>query len=372
MSSRFRCCPCAFHEEVDEEPPRRSGVLTKQGDSGRRRWVDRLFILDDRRFLYREGESADGPVRQATELTPSCTAEIAVDEEGVSILVLSVPHADLQWRMRARGGLPELRAWQTALLRAIRPRWADQLECNCCQGRFSVLRWRHHCRRCGFCVCAACSTRVSSLRTLGYDEPTTLCSLCAISADGDGRGGGALAKLPPHAITLRIAPPGQRAGARDDSAREPLLPRDVALSPGGGGGGPTAALAAAASALSSLLPAGAQRQLAHAAERPPAQTHAERIRIKYGIGAAGAQSNAAAHAADRRSGSAELAAVPVPQQPARGAESHLCVICLEADAVIAALPCGHRALCARDSQALGLRSPCPVCRQTIEQFQRIY
>lgn len=348
-----RCCPWAYHEEVDEEPPHKSGVLNKQGDSGRRRWVERYFVLDDRRFLYREGDSADGPVRQATELTPSCTVEITLDEE----LVVTVPHADLVWRLRARTGLPELRAWQAALMRAIRPRWVDHRECNCCQRRFSLLRWRHHCRRCGFCVCAACSTQAPALPSLGYDEPTTLCSLCAVRDTDEG---GSSAKLPPNAITLRIAPAGQRSGAFGEGAREPLISRE---SPGGA----TAALAAAASAFGSLLPA-APRQSSEAGG-PPAQTHAERIRIKYGVGSAGARTTDAAGRPASRCGVAELTAVP---STTAHAADNLCCICLSAEAVIAALPCGHRALCVADSQALGLRSPCPVCRQTIQQFQRIY
>lgn len=358
MSSLWAaCCPWfARHEEVDEAPPRKAGLLTKQGDSGRRRWVDRHFALDDRRFLYREGESADGPVRQAAELTPACTVELTVDEE----LVVSIPHADLVWRLRARGGLPELRAWQTALVRAIRPRWADQRECNCCQRRFGPLRWRHHCRRCGFCVCAACSAQAAPLPSLGYDEPTTLCSLC-LAREADG--GSPAAKLPPNAITLRIAPGGQRAAALGGSACDPLLARDAP--PAGHG-----ALAAAASAFGSLLPA-AQRQPGHAAGDQPVQTHAERIRVKYGIGGAGPRGTDAGGRARERAGAAELTAVP-DRQPAAAAENNVCCVCLSAEAVIAALPCGHRCLCAADAQAVGLRSPCPVCRQTIQQFQRIY
>ena len=351
MSSLWaHCCPCAFHEEVDDDPPSKVGVLTKQGDSGRRRWVDRYFVLDDRRFLYREGESADSPARQALELTPACTAEIAVDEEGVSVLVVTIPHADLIWRMRGRGGLPELRAWQTTLLRAIRPRWADTAECNVCQARFNLLRWRHHCRRCGFCVCVGCSTH-GTLGSLGYDDPTTVCTLCGEAAR---RKAGADAKPPPNAIRLRL---GQPAGSLFGDSREPLLGREPI--------GSTSALAAAASAFGAILAQPHDRP----AERPP-QTHAERIRIKYGCGGAragGADASAPARAGKESAPTRELGAAE--QEP--GADK-LCVVCLEAEAVVAPLPCGHRCLCVADSQKLGLRSACPVCRQLVQQFQRIY
>ncbi|KAJ1619987.1 hypothetical protein T492DRAFT_1081449 [Pavlovales sp. CCMP2436] len=368
MSSRWaRCCPCAFHEEVDERPPRKAGALTKQGDGGRRRWVERWFSLDDRRFLYREGESGDGPVRQAVELTPSCTAEVALDEEGVTVLVVTIPHADLSWYLRPShgGGLPELRAWQAVLVRAIRPRWTDNRECNVCQGRFGLIRWRHHCRRCGFCVCRACSTSGGDLSSLGYDGPTTACSLC-VASDGAGtRGGrGGADKLPADAITLRLGgQSAQRAAARSErGSREPLLGGSSLK----GGAGPAAnsALSAAASAFSSLLPAVVTEGTRTASsEGPPVQTHAERIRIKYGIQPAGGPR--------AKGGASELTAVAHPSRP-EAADDHQCVVCLDQDAVMAALPCGHRCLCVTDSQKLGLRSPCPVCRQTIQQFQRIY
>jgi hypothetical protein len=334
---------------VDDDPPSKLGVLTKQGDSGRRRWVDRYFVLDDRRFLYREGESADGPVRQALELTPACTVEIGVDDDGMSVLVLTVPHADLIWRLRGRGGLPELRAWQTMLQRAIRPRWADTAECNVCQSRFNLLRWRHHCRRCGFCVCVGCSTH-GPLGSLGYDDPTTVCTLCREAAR---RQSGADAKVPPHAIRLRL---GQPAVNSYGDSREPLLGREQS--------GSTSALAAAASAFGVILSPPQDRQ----AERPP-QTHAERIRIKYGCGAkaAGADASAPARVVKKCTPTQELGAAEQ-----EGGADNLCVICLEAEAVIAPLPCGHRCLCVADSQKLGLRSLCPVCRQLVQQFQRIY
>jgi len=352
MSSAFRdCCPFAFHEEVDEPPPHKTGVLTKQGDSGRRRWVARYFVLDDRRFSYHETDTAEGPLRQAVELDPSCTAEFSLDkDDGLTMLEVTIPHADLVWRLKSpRGGLPELRAWQAAVVRAIRPRWADSMDCNVCQGRFGLLRWRHHCRRCGFCVCAACSAPVSDLLSLGYDGPTRTCDLCQRGQPAAKAG----EKAGPT-VTLRLGACGPGSGG----AREPLLSqrRD-------GAGALEAAMLSASTAFSSLLPV--QAGSASSGGQPAQQTHAERIRIKYGIGTPPGGPPARmppAHAA--------------PQQPARAAAepaaANVCVVCLEHDAVIAALPCGHRCLCAADSQRLGVRMPCPVCREPVQQFQRIY
>jgi len=57
------------------------------------------------------------------------------------------------------------------------------------------------------------------------------------------------------------------------------------------------------------------------------------------------------------------------QQRAQG----ICVVCLDALAAIAAIPCGHLALCEECAQQFsGDTFPCPVCRQPTESLLRIY
>lgn len=50
----------------------------------------------------------------------------------------------------------------------------------------------------------------------------------------------------------------------------------------------------------------------------------------------------------------------------------VCIACLDAPAVLAAIPCGHRCLCLQHTTALAGHSKCPVCRQHLAQLVRIY
>jgi hypothetical protein len=52
-------------------------------------------------------------------------------------------------------------------------------------------------------------------------------------------------------------------------------------------------------------------------------------------------------------------------------DERMCVICLDADAVMAALPCGHLAFCEQCVE-LARERPCPVCRSNVENIVKIY
>ena len=47
-----------------------------------------------------------------------------------------------------------------------------------------------------------------------------------------------------------------------------------------------------------------------------------------------------------------------------------CVVCLEAKAVLAVMPCGHQCVC--EGCATVQMTQCPMCRQPVEDFKRIY
>lgn len=63
-------------------------------------------------------------------------------------------------------------------------RWTADREapkCELCKTDFHLLNWRHHCRKCGRCVCAGCSPDASwrpMPELLGNNEPTRHCKLC--------------------------------------------------------------------------------------------------------------------------------------------------------------------------------------------------
>ena len=71
----------------------------------------------------------------------------------------------------------------TTLSRSADPRkdnWAsnDVGSCKCCRKTFSPVRRRHHCRACGFVVCALCSSRQSKVSGWG-DSPQRVCDACS-------------------------------------------------------------------------------------------------------------------------------------------------------------------------------------------------
>jgi Rab-GTPase-TBC domain/FYVE zinc finger len=54
----------------------------------------------------------------------------------------------------------------------------DANACMRCSAPFSVRLRRHHCRFCGFVVCAPCSTKQAVLPDLGYRAPVRVCDVC--------------------------------------------------------------------------------------------------------------------------------------------------------------------------------------------------
>jgi len=73
-------------------------------------------------------------------------------------------------------------SWASALLK--QPAWtadADALRCELCKTFFAAWRRRHHCRRCGRCVCSSCSPEEGfrPLPELGYAEPCRHCKVCS-------------------------------------------------------------------------------------------------------------------------------------------------------------------------------------------------
>ena len=50
-------------------------------------------------------------------------------------------------------------------------------------------------------------------------------------------------------------------------------------------------------------------------------------------------------------------------------DENLCVVCMERDAAIALLPCGHLCACEEDA---GLLNLCPICRAPVQTRQRIW
>mmetsp|Transcript_7166 Transcript_7166/g.18209 ORF Transcript_7166/g.18209 Transcript_7166/m.18209 type:complete len:143 (-) Transcript_7166:1477-1905(-) len=55
-------------------------------------------------------------------------------------------------------------------------------QCGRCEKPFGALTWRHHCRKCGSCVCQSCSPFRQALPRIGYHEPVRICYVCKSDA----------------------------------------------------------------------------------------------------------------------------------------------------------------------------------------------
>eukprot|EP00933_Yihiella_yeosuensis_P004236 TRINITY_DN108611_c0_g1_i1.p1 TRINITY_DN108611_c0_g1~~TRINITY_DN108611_c0_g1_i1.p1 ORF type:complete len:251 (-),score=31.06 TRINITY_DN108611_c0_g1_i1:172-885(-) len=105
------------------------------------------------------------------------------------------PAADLYRRqlkaLREGEGLPEdLRPVRPPALSpnnhgpsAGRPVWTkdeDAPRCQLCKSDFNLFTRRHHCRKCGRCICGSCSPPESMrpLPEFGYTEPCRQCKVC--------------------------------------------------------------------------------------------------------------------------------------------------------------------------------------------------
>jgi hypothetical protein len=63
------------------------------------------------------------------------------------------------------------------------PTWGkdkDVLQCMVCRSKFSLLNRRHHCRKCGLCVCSTCAPKTNTKPIIewGYSEPVRHCRRC--------------------------------------------------------------------------------------------------------------------------------------------------------------------------------------------------
>ena len=69
---------------------------------------------------------------------------------------------------------------------------------------------------------------------------------------------------------------------------------------------------------------------------------------------------------------AEMAALAAQERERHEREQALCVVCMDAPADFALLPCGHKCVCERDAHAMLARGSCPLCREPARASQRIY
>jgi len=103
----------------------------------------------------------------------------ALDAEEEAAAAAPAGAADLSMDTAIRPPPPTV-----GLSTASPPRWTANREaprCELCKSDFHLLNWRHHCRKCGRCVCDDCSPSVSWRplpQFFGSAETVRCCKLC--------------------------------------------------------------------------------------------------------------------------------------------------------------------------------------------------
>ena len=99
---------------------------------------------------------------------------------GSGITVLHVPAtAPARFYSGDRSG--NVFAWELS----NQDHWQKDVEardCAICEVRFGVIERRHHCRKCGRCVCGKCSSRKQVLLDLAFTKPVRVCDQCYVPA----------------------------------------------------------------------------------------------------------------------------------------------------------------------------------------------
>ena len=76
---------------------------------------------------------------------------------------------------------PETKEVEVKVAVVTRPVWmkdGDVEKCVNCEEKFSLIRRKHHCRKCGKIYCKKCCDKKIVLEELGYKEPVLVCNNC--------------------------------------------------------------------------------------------------------------------------------------------------------------------------------------------------
>ena len=70
------------------------------------------------------------------------------------------------------------------------PEWTDDSvqQCERCSSNFTLIKRRHHCRKCGSIVCQACSLNQLLIPNSPYKEPVRVCVVCFVQTSSDPSG----------------------------------------------------------------------------------------------------------------------------------------------------------------------------------------
>ena len=82
-----------------------------------------------------------------------------------------------RWKIRCKSN-EEYTDWTVFLKKSLRHKWKNNKNCAICKKNFGLFHRKHHCRKCGKCICDTCSPIRSTLPELAYTEMVRICCEC--------------------------------------------------------------------------------------------------------------------------------------------------------------------------------------------------
>ena len=92
-----------------------------------------------------------------------------------------------RWKIRCK--LQEdFTNWTKFIKKSLRNEWKKSSACQICRKKFGVFYRKHHCRKCGSCVCDKCSPFRSTLPELDYCDMVRICQNCGKNIEAKRKG----------------------------------------------------------------------------------------------------------------------------------------------------------------------------------------
>ncbi|OMJ85647.1 hypothetical protein SteCoe_12997 [Stentor coeruleus] len=92
-----------------------------------------------------------------------------------------------RWRIRCKT-LEEYTEWIRFLKQSLRCKWMCSSKCQICSKSFGFRVRKHHCRKCGKCICDDCSPIRSTLPELAYIDMVRICIECGKKIEANRKG----------------------------------------------------------------------------------------------------------------------------------------------------------------------------------------
>lgn len=92
-----------------------------------------------------------------------------------------------RWKIRCRN-IEEYHECIALLKKGLRNEWKESKSCQGCSKKFGMFLRKHHCRKCGKCICDNCSPIRSTLPELAYADMVRICLACGKNIEANRKG----------------------------------------------------------------------------------------------------------------------------------------------------------------------------------------